>query len=265
MKNKSFIVYKHTSPSGKVYIGQTCQSEAKRFRHDGTGYTGSPYFYSAIKKYGWNNFKHEVLESNLTKEQADEKEIEYISMYKSCDKRYGYNMSTGGEHGSVGVIRSEEYKQHLSKINKGKTLSEEHKRKIGNAHKGRKLTDVQRKRLSEINKGKKLSDEHRKKLSEVNKSRIRTKEEIEKSAAKRRGKPLSKETREKLSNALKGKKPTTNKYVVCVETGDIFISARQAGLKFGLKNGNNIGMCCRGKRKICMGYHWNFYDHPTEE
>lgn len=56
------VIYMHTSPSGKHYIGQTKQKINNRFRSDGSGYKQCRVFYNAIKKYGWNNFKHEILE-----------------------------------------------------------------------------------------------------------------------------------------------------------------------------------------------------------
>ena len=41
----------------------------------------SPRFWSAIQHYGWENFSHEILEDNLTKDQADQKEKYYIKKY----------------------------------------------------------------------------------------------------------------------------------------------------------------------------------------
>ena len=93
----NYKVYKHTNIiNNKVYIGITKQ-EPKRRWQNGYGYIDNDYFYNSIKKYGWNNFKHEILFDNLTKEQAQEKEIELIEHYKSNNRNYGYNMSKGGE------------------------------------------------------------------------------------------------------------------------------------------------------------------------
>lgn len=54
-------IYKYTSPSGKVYIGQTVNSQEQRAKK-GEGYKGCPAFYRAIQKYGFENFLYEVLE-----------------------------------------------------------------------------------------------------------------------------------------------------------------------------------------------------------
>lgn len=93
----SYLVYRHTNlVNNKIYIGITQQNAEKRWSR-GHGYQRQPHFRDAIKKYGWNNFKHEVLFDNLSKEEAIEKEIELIAKYKSNDREYGYNISKGGE------------------------------------------------------------------------------------------------------------------------------------------------------------------------
>ena len=60
-----YVVYKHTAPNGKVYIGITCRDPEERWAN-GKGYNGQ-YFGRAVKKYGWENFSHEKLFSDLTK------------------------------------------------------------------------------------------------------------------------------------------------------------------------------------------------------
>ena len=57
----------------------------------------SQFFYKAIEKYGWENIRHKILLSNLSKEEARQKEIEYISIYKSNTREYGYNLTDGGD------------------------------------------------------------------------------------------------------------------------------------------------------------------------
>ena len=66
------IIYKYNSPEGKTYIGQTLTEEKKRkYRHksDAKNRPNTP-FARAINKYGWDNFKHELIASNLTEEEA---------------------------------------------------------------------------------------------------------------------------------------------------------------------------------------------------
>lgn len=111
----SYFVYKHTSPNNKVYIGITSQNPIDRWEN-GRGYKKQPLFFNAILKYGWNNFKHEILFSGLTQEQAEQKEVELINVYKSNLRKYGYNIANGGN--SVGK-HSEETKQKISQSHIG--------------------------------------------------------------------------------------------------------------------------------------------------
>ena len=92
----SYIVYKHTSPSSKVYIGITKFDPKYRWLNNGRGYKTQTTFFNAIIKYGWINFKHEILYKNLSEKQALDKEEELIQQYKSYDRRYGYNISLRG-------------------------------------------------------------------------------------------------------------------------------------------------------------------------
>ena len=92
----SYIVYKHTSPSSKVYIGITKFDPKYRWLNNGRGYKTQTTFFNAIIKYRWINFKHEILYKNLSEEQALDKEEELIQQYKSYDRRYGYNISLRG-------------------------------------------------------------------------------------------------------------------------------------------------------------------------
>ena len=107
---KNYSVYMHVCPNGKVYIGITGNEPNVRWQN-GLGYRGNKYFSNAIKKYGWKNIIHMVIEDNLTKEQAENMEIELIAKFKSNDRRYGYNIQNGGN--SIGK-HSVESKQKMS-------------------------------------------------------------------------------------------------------------------------------------------------------
>ena len=106
-------MYKHTSPSKKIYIGITSKEPTQRWRN-GYGYYSQTYFYNAIQKYGWDNIQHEVLYNNLTEYEAKAKEIEMIKKYKSNNKLYGYNQTNGGD-GTVGFKMP---KESIEKSNK---------------------------------------------------------------------------------------------------------------------------------------------------
>ena len=116
----SYIVYKHTNKmNGKVYIGITCQKLNNRWRK-GKGYGRNTYIRNAIDKHGWDNFKHEILLENLTETEARKKETELISLYKSNEEAFGYNLTEGGEHN----IPNQVIKDKISKTNKAKMTEE---------------------------------------------------------------------------------------------------------------------------------------------
>ena len=150
----AYTVYKHTSPSGKVYIGITSQSTSKRWLN-GQGYIHNEYFYRAIQKYGWENITHEILARGLTSEEAKQMEIDLIVKYRSNNRSYGYNITIGGDgvHGykhsdeRKAKIRNKFEKGHLP-WNTGKQWSDEAKRKMSESHKG-KPSPMKGKRLSE--------------------------------------------------------------------------------------------------------------------
>ena len=97
-----YTIYMHKNKiNGKVYIGQTIQQQPEKRWKNGAGYKTCTYFYNAIKKYGWDNFEHIILEqSEMTAEEANQKEIEYIEKYDSTNLEKGYNILIGG-HNSI--------------------------------------------------------------------------------------------------------------------------------------------------------------------
>lgn len=123
MKPKGgYSVYMHTTPSGKVYIGKTSRDSKTRWAY-GKGYVHNPYFYNAIQKYGWNNIKHEILETGLSKEEAYQSEIDFILMYQSTNPQYGYNITEGGD-GGFGVKKDPKVVRRTARLasekNKGR-------------------------------------------------------------------------------------------------------------------------------------------------
>jgi hypothetical protein len=115
LENKQRCVYKHTNKlNGKVYIGQTCQEPRYRWGSSGSGYKHNPHFWSAIQKYGWDNFDHEILFDNLSPEKAIQQEAELIALYDSTNPNKGYNTSSGGESGLSGVPMTDEHRKKIS-------------------------------------------------------------------------------------------------------------------------------------------------------
>ena len=128
--NNKWTVYVHISPSGKYYVGQTRKSPSARWQN-GTGYKTQKHFWAAICKYGWNNFEHEIIASNLTHDEANAFEKTLIEKLDSMNPKNGYNKESGGTQKRYA---SEETRMkisisHMGEKNPmyGKTMSEENK------------------------------------------------------------------------------------------------------------------------------------------
>lgn len=115
-ETNSFCVYMHINKAnGKKYIGITSCNPLDRWQ-GGLGYKHNKHFNDAINKYGWNNFDHLILYSGLTKNEACEIEQFLITKHKTQDKKYGYNIASGGQF----FKHSEESKALMSENRKGK-------------------------------------------------------------------------------------------------------------------------------------------------
>ena len=136
-----YTVYQHKNKiNGKIYIGITSQKPEQRWGSQGCNYKSSPHFYSAIQKYGWDNFEHIVLFDNLTKEESKLLEQMYIALYDSSNKHNGYNTALG--EGYTGLKHTEDTKAKISKTKKGTVLNEKHKKKISKSMKGKNAKPI---------------------------------------------------------------------------------------------------------------------------
>ena len=219
MEDKSYKIYCYTNLiNNKKYIGRTKQRLNQRAGKNGKKYYGCLYFGNAIKKYGWENIKHEILFDGLSREDAFKIEIELIKEYRSNEREFGYNIGTGGEHGSTGTKWSEQSrKNHMAAIwSKPRNHSEERKRNIGKGVKKHLLENPETKTYFQT-ATKAQRDDWDKKRS---------------------------------------------KRILCVETGDIFIGAKEAAEWAGLKNRQSIYFCCEGVgyHKTAGGYHWKYVE-----
>lgn len=196
-------IYKTTNLiNNKIYIGQHKSETFEPHKYIGSG----TLLQKAIKKYGLENFKCELLEECESTEELNKKEVFWISELKP-----EYNISEGGTGGSSkGRKFSETGRKHMSEAKKGsgntmygKHHSSETKRKISESKKGRKLSEDVKKRISEGHKGlssswkgKHHTEETKQKLRLINLGR----------PSPSKGLKWNEEQRKKLSNALKGKK-----------------------------------------------------------
>ena len=220
-----YSLYIHTNKkNGKRYVGITKREPPEsRWGTNGNNYRESPHLYSAIQKYGWDNFDHELIHSGMTRDDACLLEKHFISFYKTQNRDYGYNVFEGGTAPSV----PEEVRQKMSKSmmgNKnclGRVTSEETKRKISGSQKGRPLTE-----------------EHRKALCKPKSVTY----------------PCSEERRQRIIAAKKDKKS-----VICIETGVIYPSIHECARQMNIP-ATSICAVLNGRHNSTSGYHFKYND-----
>lgn len=222
-----FLIYKHTAPNGKAYIGQTNNLHRRNTVHKNTA--GCRAFAAAIKKYGWESFAHEVLVDGLTLEEANRLEPELIANHNTMSPN-GYNLRSGGE---------------------SPAFSDETRKKLSDAAKERRLDSKQRKRLSELGKqlprerfakmvegarkaalkrtgdhhnlGRKHGDHHRLKTGVASKMHWQDPEYRAKVIASRTGQKRSDETKSKIAAAAKARWERHRKEKEAAQ-GDLFVN-----------------------------------------
>lgn len=228
-----YVVYCHTNKiNGKKYIGITSRKPEYRWKN-GEGYSNNQHFYSAIKKYGWHNFTHEILYCDLKKEDAFEIEKSLIAEYKTTDENKGYNIGTGGEHGAEGSKRTAE--QNLRKSEQMKAVMND---------------PVIVSKISNARKGIKFSDEH---IENLRKSHIGK-------SPSNKGVPMTEEQKV----IPRERKKSKMKKVYCLETNTVYDSIAEASRVTGLRVGNIHGVC-EGKRKQTGGYHFRYAEKEESD
>lgn len=201
----SWTVYAHIAPNGKMYVGITSQKPEYRWRDGLNGYRSNEHFCSAIKKYGWDNFQHEIIASGLTADEASNMEKLLIKELDLTNRSKGYNNSQGGE-GTDREPATEETRK--------------------------KMRDAMMKRI-EKNGGYGLNkDKHFSEQARIN-NRNAQKRIADKHRQDRLGKKLSPESiaqrtasRRKNNNGVYTQNVTSKK-VLCVETGQVFNSVKE--------------------------------------
>lgn len=161
-------IYKITSPSGKIYIGQSVDINRRFAKYNSIENTKEqPALVRSFIKYGVINHIFEIIEECLF-EELNDRERYWQEFYDVL--KYGLNCQLVPTD-TLPMIISEETKKKIGDGNRGKKLSQETKNKISKNHAkhnlGKKLSDKTKRKLSEFNKGKKLSEETKLKMSKL--------------------------------------------------------------------------------------------------
>jgi len=267
--SKRFI-YKTTNlVNGKIYIGQ----------HIGTkpSYIGSGMLLkAAIKKYGRENFKREIIEYCDNVDQANEREIIWIARYDSTNRNIGYNIERGG--GGV----SDKQIENL----KGNFRPEHIKKRISDSLKGIKRAPRTKEHTAKIYESRKkngtlkLSEEHKKKLKKASTGRKRTKETIEKMkkiqndpeykkkiSKASRGRKHTNQVKKKMSEYWKKRKGESAYPVIQLDLNYKYIreySCAADAEKDGFFK-SSIYDCCNNKQSVHKSFKWIYLKDFTKE
>lgn len=245
--DKNYYIYSHTSPSGKVYIGQTVNIE-KRWGYNGEHYMSKKkdgsyvqrLFARAIQKYGWDNFEHKVILEGISKSKADYSEKYLIKWYKLHN--LSYNITDGGEGVAcpkppLSVEARHKISEYLKKNHpmKGKHWPPEQLARITEANRSRIYTPEQRAAMAErarfYNTGRKRSEESKKKLSDYKKAHPET--------------------------WIGGwNKKEVHQYDINGNYIQSFDSAEEAARSIGKKSCGDICKCLNGRCASAHGYIW---------
>lgn len=156
------IIYKITNKiNGKIYIGQTIRGFDKRYQDDLKKYVKNIPLKRSIEKYGIENFDIcKNYDIAFSKEELDIKEMNWIRIFNSNHKDFGYNLTEGG-NGTRGYIPSREQREKQSSILKGRRCGKD------NPNYGNRWSDEQKMYLSKIKKEKSLGKNNPRAISVI--------------------------------------------------------------------------------------------------
>jgi group I intron endonuclease len=240
------FIYKLVSPDNKIYIWQTINYEQRCRKYKYNAFKGQLKLWNNCQKYKWNPVDTIEIIEICNREVLNDREIYWIKYFSSNIN--GLNLDCGGK-GKSGFYHSNETKEKLKLINLGRKHSDETKNKISKSSMGRVLSNESKEKIGNFNRGKKLSTEQKLKISAAN---IGNK--------KRLNKKHSDETKNKISKSKIGISNINDSFkIICINTGEIFLSQKDAANKLGL-NQASISRVCTKIRKSYNGLIFMFYD-----
>lgn len=254
-EDRKYFLYIHENKiNGKVYVGITSKDKPEKRWLNGKGYKGT-YFYNAIQKYGWDGFEHKILFSNLSQEQAFALEKRIIKDLKANNREYGYNIADGGNYpGEISKealkIIAEKRKIKVVRLNDGKIYD--------SIIEAERDNNTYNPLIVKVCKGTRHTAGTMNNGDPIFWSYWQEKMDIKKEL----------EERKELKNLSKYN--SKSRKVVCVNTGEIFLSLRDAENKYNLCL-ENIIKCCKekyyytGKDKNGKPLRWMYYFDYIDE
>lgn len=220
-------IYKITSPTNKIYIGQSTDIERRFKYYKRLSCKSQPAIYNSLLKYGFEKHKFEILcECNI--EELNNKERYYQDVFSVTEKN-GLNCRlTKSSDRSGKVSKKTCEKMSVSKL--GKTFSKETKLKMSESLKGIKRSEETKLKMSESRTGKKHSEETKRKISNGQKQSLH-----------RLNKKHSEESKLKMSESK-------NKLILNIETGVFYFGAKDASETVYM-NKKTLNNCLSGNSK----------------
>lgn len=281
-----YYIYCHTFPNGKRYIGITRTSPKRRWGK-GRNYNTCPLMDRAVRKYGWENIKHEVIDTAESREEAEVKERQYIEQFMSDQPEHGYNILPGGDVATNPL--TEEIRYKLGNGQRGRSRTDEEKSRISagvretfsrpdsNGHLGMHHADSARQKMSKSQTERWSKDQSlREAASERMRQRMSDPEfraEVTENLSRYRRKPgewtMSEEAKAKIGAHNLGKwvgdKSPCSKPVLQYDRDGNFIrrwSNASEVERAGIASRSNVAKCCRGVPhvKTVGGFVWRFED-----
>ena len=237
INDESMIIYMFKNKiNGKKYVGQTRRTFAVRTQQHLS--RRDTYFDRTLAKHGLDNFSYEIIDRGDTLEELNEKERYWIA---ECDCLWpkGYNLTMGGE-GVTGYKHNEERRRKISEAIKGKMSGED------NGFYGQKHTAESRAKMSDYQSAR-WTDEARKERSDNYKGKF---DGENNTFYGKKHKQSSKDRMSKAKDSIKVK-------VRNIDTGEVFESLALASRTHNVQVAH-IKRVCRGQRKTCGGYRWEF-------
>lgn len=170
--------------NGKVYVGQSIDLDYRRRLHFHClkhGHHFNPHLQSAYFEYGLGNFEWRILEE-VPEDLLDAREKSWISFYKSLDRKFGYNLESGGHvikhhadesrrkmsasiRSKVRTAAQKNSISNLHEMRRGTHPSTETRLKMSLARMGHSVSSETRQKIADTQRGRVFSNEHRKKIS----------------------------------------------------------------------------------------------------
>ena len=228
----NYYIYLTTNKiNNKKYIGQHKGSPTDDYLGSGTT------ILKAIAKYGKENFTKEILCYCKTREEADQKEKEYIQLYNAVESKEFYNNAEGGTGGDGWRACHRWMEQHPEEAEK---IWKENGKRL------REWCDEDPERYYEkcvlpfIESSKKWREDNPTKMIEimekVNEGKLKWQEEH------------PEEHQKQIAEWRKAGSDANSKAVECITTGEVFNSISEAARTYGIIQGN-ISKCLKGERR----------------